>query len=125
MKKVNNVQNGINKRPLMALAIILFGTGIAYYTNVNNKEGFDQKQYPFMATIYNGLIDINAKIKTIDATIKNPKMTADVKDFLDKDTDFQMISKQFPMVESKLNNVINNIQKNFKADVTSASAPAK
>jgi hypothetical protein len=37
MKK--KVQQYINRRPLMALAIILFGAGIAYYTNAAGREG--------------------------------------------------------------------------------------
>ena len=37
MKK--KVQQYINRKPLMALAIILFGAGIAYYTNAAGREG--------------------------------------------------------------------------------------
>lgn len=41
MKK--SVPQRLNKKPLIALAIILFGAGIAYYTNasMNKREGLE------------------------------------------------------------------------------------
>jgi len=41
MKK--SVPQRLNKKPLIALAIILFGTGIAYYTkaSMNKREGLE------------------------------------------------------------------------------------
>ena len=41
MRKV--IKNRINKKPLLALAMILFGIGIAFYTNASGKEGFEKK----------------------------------------------------------------------------------
>jgi hypothetical protein len=39
MRKV--IKNRINKKPLLALAMILFGIGIAFYTNASGKEGLE------------------------------------------------------------------------------------
>ena len=39
MRKV--IKNQINKKPLLALAMILFGIGIAFYTNASGKEGLE------------------------------------------------------------------------------------
>jgi hypothetical protein len=47
MKK--NVQQYINRKPLMALAIILFGAGIAYYTNAAGREGLENAMPPATA----------------------------------------------------------------------------
>jgi predicted membrane-bound mannosyltransferase len=48
MKK--KVQQYINRKPLMALAIILFGAGIAYYTNAAGREGLDTMDATMPAT---------------------------------------------------------------------------
>ena len=80
MKKV--LRQHINRKPLLALAIILFGVAIAIYTNASAsavviREGFtedDSKHFPIMKRIYSALIDMrinfgNTVIMTNNITV--------------------------------------------------------
>jgi hypothetical protein len=80
MKKI------IDRKPLMALAIILFAASIAYYRNTRGKEGFDNdkdaKKYPIMARIFKNLKNINDSLHEINVDFNRTDITKEEKDFL-------------------------------------------
>jgi hypothetical protein len=64
------IKKRINKKPLLALAIILFGIGIALYV-CSSKEGFvpaDNRRYPKLGKIYGLLNTWKDMLNNVNAT---------------------------------------------------------
>ena len=111
MKKAAQMQKSISRRPLMALVIILFGIGIAMYTNASKKmrrEAFGEQDlsFPDMAIIYRSLKGIHDLNLRINETYLNSSKVA--RQFLDKNY-YWSYAKNF----SATDNLIKAIETNF------------
>ncbi len=111
MKKAVQMQKSISRRPLMALVIILFGIGIAMYTNASKnirREAFGEQDlsFPDMAIIYRSLKGIHDLNLRINESYLNSSKVA--RQFLDKNY-YWSYAKNF----SATDNLITAIEKNF------------
>ena len=134
MKKI--LRQHVNRKPLLALAMILFGVSIAIYTNASAvevqgiSEGFDTIKYPQMDKIYNKLKEtqknstdpkkVKSNLQIVTNTFKDSTTLKKEKAFLNSDTNFMTLLEKFDkngatdLDLSSIPDILSNIETKFE-----------